>query len=64
MRKPLKRNAELQLVNSDKIAKRADEVLNSFYDEFPDIDCNDLLHILISKGHYIALMKNIKDNKQ
>lgn len=62
MRKPLERNEGLQFVNSSKISKRAKEITEQFFDEFPEVDCNDLMRILMLEGNLQGMMKNIKDN--
>ncbi|MBE5940870.1 MAG: hypothetical protein E7266_10845 [Lachnospiraceae bacterium] len=62
MRKPLERNEKLQLVNSSEISERAKEITEQFFDEFPEVDCNDLMRILMLEGNLQGMLKNIKDN--
>lgn len=62
MRRPLERNEGLQLVGTDKISKRAEEIAEAFFDEFPEVDCNDLMRILVTSGYLAGSIRNIKDN--
>ena len=62
MRKPLERNDLLQLMGTHEIKKKAIEVIELFFDEFADVDCNDLMHVLMMEGNHIAALKNIRDN--
>jgi len=62
MRKPLERNEKLQLVNSSEISERAKEITEQFFDEFPEVDCNDLMRILMLEGNLQGMLKNIKEN--
>ena len=62
MRKPLERNEGLQFVNSGEIDNKAKELIEKFFDEFPEVDCRDLMYILMSQGNFMANMRNIKDN--
>lgn len=62
MRKPLERNKGLQLVDTDKIRNYADKVIDMFFDEFSDIDCHDLMYILMLSGNHKATIRNIQDN--
>lgn len=62
MRKPLERNKGLQFVNCNKVDKKAEEYIGKFFDEFPEVDCRDLMYILMSKGNLMANIRNIADN--
>ena len=33
-----------------------------FFDEFSDIDCHDLMYILMLSGNHKATIRNIQDN--
>lgn len=63
MRKPLERSESLQFEDCREIEQKAEDHIRKFFDEFPEVDCRDLMYILMSTGNLMANVRNIKDNK-